>query len=192
MKHTHFKPSRLMLACLGLSAVAAICISVLPIFGTMLGAQLTGGGLSVRQCSDFRDNDGDGKVDRNDPGCTDAVDNNESDADLVSIVANGCSVTVNYSKVFQSCAHLVTANTSSITHGGNIFCANAGPVVLERSQFNQLFTSGSQVKLCDGNNYANCSNTASISGNTTCSGTAPVTECSDGKDNDNDGAIGYQ
>ena len=43
--------------------------------------------LTFPQCSNGKDDDGDGKVDRQDPGCSGATDDNESD-DPVHVTTN--------------------------------------------------------------------------------------------------------
>ncbi len=143
------------------------------------------------QCQDGLDNDGDGFIDSQDPGCTNAQDNDEGPFNsppvkLTNVAVNNCSVTVNYTKQFSACAHLVIANGSSKLHVQNLFCNQSGPVTTQLSNFLPPFAPGLSVKLCDGNNESSCSSPVTVSGGGTCS---PVTQCNDGIDNDGDGAI---
>ncbi len=67
-------------------------------------------------------------------------------------------VRVTYSKSFNTCAHLLTPS-NQITHAANFFCVSGSfiTVTQPRSSFNNLFVVGATVKLCNGNNYNDCS-----------------------------------
>ncbi len=144
------------------------------------------------QCQDGLDNDGDTFIDAQDPSCSGNQDNTESPFDqpsisLSSVSINGCNVTVNYVKQFQTCAHLITTQGSQILHTQNIFCNMSGSVTSQISEFIvPPFASGLSVKLCNGNNYNDCSAPVTVSGGGTCN---PSVQCSDGLDNDADGAV---
>jgi len=77
---------------------------------------------------------------------------------LQSINITGDYVRIDYSKSFDTCAHLLTTN-GQITHAQNYFCKASGPVTLRISEFNTLFRAGSSFKLCHGNNQNLCSST---------------------------------
>jgi hypothetical protein len=104
---------------------------------------------------------------------------------LSSVTANGCSVTVAYAKNFDTCAHLIGASDSRPVHAQNFFCQRSGTLTLSTKDFNDLFRVGASVKLCNGNNYNQCSSAVAITGNAQC--VSP--QCSDGIDNDGDGVI---
>ncbi len=75
---------------------------------------------------------------------------------LSSILVTGPTVTVNYTKNFSTCVHMLTP-ANQIAHSMNMFCANSGPVSVPLTQFNSLFGVGRSFKLCHGNNYGVCS-----------------------------------
>lgn len=145
---------------------------------------------NLPQCSDFLDNDGDGLIDANDPGCSSAIDDDESNpppVSLESVVVNGCNVTIRYAKTITACAHLLTTSLTPL-HSQNFFCADQGVVTRPRSDFLSPFAPGLPVKLCDGNNYGTCSATVTVTGGGTCT---PTPQCRDGIDNDGDGATDF-
>jgi hypothetical protein len=59
-------------------SIIAIIISVVAFSGSAANDVATLGISSARQCSDKKDNDGDGKIDMNDAGCSNRNDNDES------------------------------------------------------------------------------------------------------------------
>lgn len=76
---------------------------------------------------------------------------------LSNVVINGSNVTVNYTKNFATCAHLMLSANNQLLHVQNLFCANSGPVTQPRTQFTNALVAGAKVKLCHGNNYGVCS-----------------------------------
>lgn len=80
---------------------------------------------------------------------------------LQSINIAGQYVRVDYTKNFDTCAHLLTTG-GQITHLQNHFCGRSGPVTISLSNFNTLFGAGKTLKLCHGNNGNICSNTVTV------------------------------
>ena len=68
-------------------------------------------------------------------------------------------------------------------HTNNFFCRSSETITLSTKDFNDLFRVGTSVKLCNGNNYNDCSSPLTITGNAQC----VLPQCSDGIDNDGDG-----
>ncbi len=88
---------------------------------------------------------------------------------LIEVSIGGCDVRVNYSKQFDTCAHLVTAQGNQILHQQNLFCSPNGPVNVKLSDFIvPPFAPGLTVKLCNGNNYNECSAPIVVSGGGAC------------------------
>jgi subtilisin family serine protease len=88
---------------------------------------------------------------------------------LLDINVSACDVRVNYTKQFESCAHLVPAQTGQMLHRQNLFCSQSGPVNLNLSDFiSPPFAPGLSVRLCHGNNYSECSAPIAITGGGVC------------------------
>ena len=86
---------------------------------------------------------------------------------LQSIVLSCGLVTVNYTKTFDACAHLL--NTQNVLlHGSNFFCGRGGVLAFPTQGFVRKPEQGMQVKLCNGTNYQECS-TATVTGDESCS-----------------------
>ncbi len=83
---------------------------------------------------------------------------------LRSITVTGNSVTVDYQKNTQSCAHLLNGDLQ-IVHTQNSFCNANGPAVVPLAQMNVLFGVGKTFMLCDGNDNAICSSPVTVEQN---------------------------
>jgi hypothetical protein len=88
---------------------------------------------------------------------------------LFEVNINACDVRVNYSKQFDTCAHLLISQGNQILHQQNLFCDPSGPVNLKLTDFiAPPFAPGLTVKLCNGNNYNECSDPVAITGGGVC------------------------
>jgi hypothetical protein len=83
---------------------------------------------------------------------------------LSSVVINGSNVDVSYYKNFSTCAHLKMTSNNELVHTQNHFCTT-GTVTQSAplSDFSSNFVSGTEVKLCHGNDGNICSNAVSVS-----------------------------
>lgn len=79
-------------------------------------------------------------------------------------VAPRGDVVVVYSKPFATCAHLVTPSLQ-LAHAANIFCTLGNQVagVFARSSFNANLVVGNPLRLCNGNNYGQCTSQVTVS-----------------------------
>jgi hypothetical protein len=113
----------------------------------------------LSQCSNGIDDDNDGIIDYpQDTGCTDGQDNDEAIVTLQQVMIDRRNVIVNYSKEFDTCAHLVSASSpTTVLHSQNYFCQRSATLTIPLSNFTEGMMSGQIVKLCHGNNYNNCS-----------------------------------
>ncbi|MDO8468590.1 MAG: FG-GAP-like repeat-containing protein [Candidatus Peribacter sp.] len=90
---------------------------------------------------------------------------------LTSVVINGQNVTVIYSKVFDTCAHLLSDPGSSLVHTQNVFCEIGTNITVTQPLSEVRVTAGQRVKLCHGNNANICSAVVTV---TSGSGNPPV------------------
>ena len=97
--------------------------------------------------------------------------------DLKSITVSCNTVIVDFNKTFAACAHMLNAN-NLLQHSNNVFCSMNGPLQVPFSEFKNGFTIGSQAKLCNGNNYSNCSNLVTVTGNRACSSPSSISSSS--------------
>ena len=99
---------------------------------------------------------------------------------LSSVSISGNGVTVTYNKNFSTCAHLLNSN-NVILHTQNLFCTSGGTsTTVSASELNSSFQSGTQVKLCHGNNYNICSQLVTVTGSIECVPGQVATSCACG------------
>ncbi len=83
---------------------------------------------------------------------------NADSVSLYRIAKSGNQITVSYRKDFDTCVHMVDAN-SQIIHIQNFFCEKGVPTnsVRTSADFTRTMNVGDAYKLCHGNNYGVCS-----------------------------------
>lgn len=142
--------------------------------GPNYGVTGTGNACKVTQCQDNVDNDGDGKKDLADPGCSSSEDNNEVDP-----LPGGSSCAVNSDCQTNSCS--------------NNICASPLPSGSSCTENVNCQSNTCQSGTCVSGSGGSCTNSAQCSTGLVCIGnvcTFPPL-CSDGLDNDSDGKIDY-
>jgi Domain of unknown function DUF11 len=88
---------------------------------------------------------------------------------LYDVAIDACNVRVSYSKQFDTCAHLLVSQNNQVVHTQNLFCAPNGPVTHRIDDFIvPPFGPGVTVKLCNGNNYNECSAPVTVTGGGVC------------------------
>ncbi len=77
----------------------------------------------------------------------------QDSVELHSVILEDGNVRVEYSKNFETCAHLYRSSTGTITHAQNFFCASGEHIVRVNPEGSfRLLTVGEQVYLIHGNN----------------------------------------
>ena len=112
-------------------------------------------------------------------GCSNGACNKQSPASVTLnyVKIDGSNLKTSYSKNFDTCVHLLDAN-SKILHVQNWFCQKGDNVEVLASLSDFSVTNGQQIKVCHGNNYGICSNYVAIA--TVCKYAALLDDNDDG------------
>jgi uncharacterized repeat protein (TIGR01451 family) len=138
------------------------------------------------QCCDGIDNDGDGKIDQNDPGCyTNGVYNPNDNDESNPVYSSASSVSTSSSSMMSSSSSM----TSSSSSEANVIICHLPPGNPANAQTITVGQSAVPAHLSHGDYLGACRSSSSMMSSS--SSAAPKPQCSDGKDNDNDGKIDY-
>jgi len=127
----------------------------------------------LTECNDQRDNDGDGKIDMQDSGCTTPEDNDENNKPVIGIIG------ANPLEIHLGSTFVDPAATATDAEDGNITAK-----IIASSTVNTAVLGTYIVTY-------NATDSKNLAADTKARTVKVITSCSDGRDNDNDGKIDY-